>query len=448
MRNVSLGRVLVVASVLVAANRAYSNTAGTSDWPQRASIQIGTMPRQGVVEFALTPAVFDLAREDLADLRVAAETGEEAPYVLRAAEDKTESVRLEVRLYNRTYISGKQSSVTVDFGSKVLKNRIEVETPGMDFRRRVLVEGSDDGQSWQKVREGAFLFRIGAHAAGWKYDKSLVALPENDQRYLRVTVYNAPDDPQRVEIQDVRTWRRVHEPAQSAPVPLLSVQVEENEKEHATDIVLDLGCRNLPLHELTLKFADANFFRPVRVEGRNREERVIQTRAEDGPPREKVVEEPWHLIKKGVLYRYSSGASPDESLTVPLRGARQRYLRVRIQNADDPPLSFDGASVTRLLYHVAFQPKCEGPYALYFGDSRARPPRYDIVHYIGRLRDEGTAGAALGQVTANPDFRREEARVPWGERHKWVIWIALLAALAVLGLLVYRQAKTAPQSAE
>ncbi len=99
------------------------------------------------------------------------------------------------------------------------------------------------------------------------------------------------------------------------------------------------------------------------------------------------------------------------------------------------------------MHYVAFQPKWKGRYTLYFGNAAARRPRYDIMHYIGRLRAEGLAQAELGQARMNPAFKRKVKLIPWSEQYKWVIWIALLAVAAVLGLLVYRQIKEAPQPA-
>jgi len=439
---------MVVAMALALASPADEGDSGKADWSHRAPIQIAAAAEQGFVEFALTPEVFDLAREDLADLRVVAGAGGDAPYVLSVASGKTGSAPLLVRLYNRTYVSGRQSSVTVDFGAKILKNRIGVDTAGLNFRRGVLVEASDDGQGWQKVREGAFLFRVAADAAGGSYDKRAVALPESNHRYLRVTVYNGPDDPEQVEIRYVTAWQVVRDPPETSPVPVAGVQVGQKDKEHATEIVLDLGYRKLPLDELLLEFADADFFRRVSVAGRNCKVRTIMTPVEDGPARHRTVEEPWARITGGAIYRYGSGGSVDESLGLSLRGARYRYLRVRIENADDPPLSFDGASVTRLIYYLAFPPEGAADHALYFGNPSARRPSYDLAHYVDRLREAGVTGSELGGAEPNPAYGPRERPVPWSEQHKWIIWIALLGALAALGFLVYRQIKTAPSEAQ
>jgi len=440
------------AAMAVAALLAFSSAAAselTTDWSHCAPIRLERPPGAGVVELELTSEIFDRARGDLADLRVVGEAGGEAPYVLRTATGTVRKEALKAALYNRTYRAGGQSSVTADFGRKALKNRIEIVTPGTSFRRKVLVEGSDDGRNWSTVREGAFVFRLANEATGEASENRLVRLSDNDQRYLRVTVYPGPEDSERVEIQDISAWRLTAEPPETDTVSPINTEVTERPRERRTDIDLDLSYRNLPLHEMALHFGDANFFRQVTVLGRDRKERVVRTRIEDRPVREQVVPEAWTPITGAVIYRFPGGPGAgggDEALVLNLSGARYRYLELQIQNGDDPPLHFEGAGVTRLRTYLAFQAKWPGAYKLYAGNQAATQPAFDIVHYIQRLRGEGVTTAQLGALAPNPAYRVAQQAVPWSERHKGLIWAALLAALAVLGLLVYRQIKAPPSA--
>ena len=439
--------VLLVGLLAGAGASASGDERRTADWTHYAPIEIAAVPSRGLVEVDLTPDVLDLARADLADLRVITATGEEAPYVLRLSEGTVRKERLEGRLYNRAYLPRRESSATVDFGRTALKDLVEVHTSGAEFRRKVRVEGSGDGRGWQLIRDGAFVFHVREGVSGAVYENRAIRLPDNDMRYLRITVYNAPDDAERVEIQSVDAWRLVGEPAQTAPVPVLAAEVATDPKERVTDIILDLAHGNLPLHEVSLRFGDADFLRPVTLSGRDHKERVVVTDMEDGPPSKKTVPEPWTTIGGGAIHRFSSGTDRqgvalDESLVLRVSPARFRYLRVRVHDADNPPLRFEGAEVTRLHTYLAFQPKGPAEHQLYVGNPKAGRPSYDLVHYAERLRGEGVAQAVLGLPLPNPE-RPEGPPIPWSERHKAMIWIALIAVLAVLGLLVYRQARAA-----
>lgn len=432
------GMVLVTAPLLAGFKR--------SEWPYYALIKTEGLLDEAVIEFFVTPEVFDLARGDLADLRVSRKDSKEAVgHVVIPAKGRTELVPLEVKLYNRKYISGKERSVTVDFGTKILKNRIEIVTPGANFRRSVLVEGSDDGVNWQKVREGVFLFRINDEGGKQVYDRREIKLPENDFRYLRVTVYNGPDDPEDFEINDVLAWCMIHEPAKIQPVPIRETDITQ--KGNSTELVFDLGFRNIPLEKIRLDFTDENFFRQVYVSGRNYKKRVIKVPVEEAPPREKTVEENWSNITSGAIYRYSSGKNIDESLEINLNGAKYRYLKVHIENLDNEPLNFKAAEVTRQIYRVALKAE-HGEYALYFGNPKASRPQYDIQHYIDRLRSEGVFTATLGETASNPEFAVSEKKIPWSEQYRIILWLTLIIVLLLLTFLILRQIRSAPQNLE
>lgn len=410
--------------------------------PYRARIDTAGPGGKGIVEVAVSPEVSDLARPDRRDLRVADESGKEIPFVLRMNKGKTETRPLRVTLLNQTHIPGQHSSVTADFGGKVVKNRIRIVTPGTNFRRRVTVQGADDGVSWETVRDGALILRIAADAGkGTSYERDTVTLPDNDWRYLRITVHNGPDDPDVVQIDNVIATSVLHIPPDIAAVAVASSKLEE--KPRLTEIVLDLGYRNLPLYRLDLSFSDANFARGIEILGRNLTEITIRTPVEGGPARTRTAPAPWTPVNRSTIYRYSSGPGAEESLSADIQNAHYRYLLVRIQNRDDEPLTFTGAQVSRLADYVEFQPKGSGGVFLYFGNMQAPAPEYDLSKYVRQLRAEGITAARIGNPEPNP-VGPPQKELPWSERYRFILWIALVVAIAVLGWMVLRVLRSSP----
>ncbi len=199
-----------------------------------------------------------------------------------------------------------------------------------------------------------------------------------------------------------------------------------------------------------MSFGDANFLRRVEVLGRNRPTRTVVESVEDAPPRKREVPVPWRRLTDGTLHRFSSpdGRAESSSLRLPVDG-RCRYLLVRIHNGDNAPLKFTGLKVSRLQYHLAFQPKAGGTYRLYFGNEAAGKPQYDLAHFIDRLRAERVTTVALAPASANPSFAVKEKAAPWSERYRALLWGVLIAVLVILGVLVVRQARRArPASGE
>jgi len=417
-----------------------------SQWSHRASVVLDVSPREGVVEVPLSPAVYDRARADLADIRLVDGSGETVAHVVdmdKGAAEKSISEK-PTRVFNRAFVPGTSSTVTVDFGRPLSKTCIDVETPGVNFRRRIMVEASSQGEDWQVLRRSAWLFRV--QEAGSSYELKRVQLPENDFRYLRLTIFHAPDDPGRVLIEEVVAWHVVQAPPETVEIPLAAMHIRQRPKHNQTEVEIDLGYRNLPIHEVALVARDPDFCRRVGLAARNSETRIRRIPVEDAPPREQVVDTPWRPVGGGTRYRFSSGQSATQSLGLrprPMGSCRCRYLRIRIHNGDNAPLDITGARVTRLVHRLVFQPRGAGPYTLYLGRRNAERPRYDLAHFVDRLRKEGVTQAQLGRVSANPTFAHEVEEVPWSERHKWVLWAVLVGVLIVLASLVWRQSKSA-----
>ena len=192
---------------------------------------------------------------------------------------------------------------------------------------------------------------------------------------------------------------------------------------------------------MLLEFEDESFLRGFRVSGRNDRERTVTTPVEDAARRVRRVKVPWTPITSGRIYRFRTKDVKEESLAIRLDGANYRYLLAQIENADDPPLRFTGAKVTRYVTRVAFRAREEGRLHLYFGNDKAGRPDYDLRHYSGRLRAEAVSPASLLDVEPNPAHGEETKPVPWAERHRWILAIALIGAMAVIGALILRQAR-------
>jgi hypothetical protein len=447
---------LLAASVAVAAPG--EDSENLARWPSVATVRLGTEapPAKGLVEFALTPEAFSKARQDLGDLRLTDSAGKIVPYVTRVDRgSSTPGLVLEPsRMYNPVFTPGKSSSVTVDFGAAKARTEIDVLTPGRNFRRRVMVEASPDGQSWQVLRKSDWLFNV-AHENG-QYAKTRVALPDNDFRYLRVTVFQAPDDPADLPIEKVQSRYEKNTPPALAEVRIdpNSTAVAENPKFKATEIEVDLGYGNLPLHDVVLGIADEQFLRRVEVLGRNYKTITIEQPVENAPPRKREVEEPWRSLGGGVIHRFdgltasrpdsAGGQEPSANLSLPLSEGC-RYIKLRIYNGDDAPLKLASPilKLHRLQQYVAFQAKGPGPYKLYLGNAEAAAPQYDLAHFVDRLRAEGVTKAALDSVAPNPSYALPVKAIPWSESHKGLIWSAMLFLGLVLFMMVRRQFRRA-----
>jgi hypothetical protein len=385
------------------------------------SVVRGIEATPGRVAVVLDRDVYDVSREDLGDLRVLDGADRLVPYVLdRGRETPT---RITPRVIDRAFTRGTLERATLDFGTRTWKRELTLPLSGDNFRRRVIVEGSDDGTGWVTLTDSAYVFAIPGSISA-RYES--VAIPENEQRYLRVTVLHGEGDPDRIEVYGIgaaTTGRR------EGPSNILSPRAlrEEDTRRHETLVTLDLGARHQPFRGIVLEADDPRFMRGVSVEARREGRRAR--------PGEEVQPAYWVSVGEGCIYRYDDAGRRLESLRIDVNG-REQTLRLRIRNADDSPLRLGPIRVVAPVERVLFEAAAGESYTLAYGTEGLGPPTFDLARTMGDL-DAWGASAMPGRL-AGPALVTREGRLPWTEAHPGLLWAGLVVAVAVLGWLTQR----------
>lgn len=125
-----------------------------------------------------------------------------------------------------------------------------------------------------------------------------------------------------------------------------------------------------------------------------------------------------------------------EDLAIDFDPRTAGKIRVAIANGDDAPLPIRqlwALSVERRIY---FDPAGRTTLRLDYGDPKLEAPSYD---YAKLFRPDAEAAIAqLGVPQLNPQFTGRPDDRPWSERHKAVLWAAMLIAVALLAALAWR----------
>ena len=134
-----------------------------------------------------------------------------------------------------------------------------------------------------------------------------------------------------------------------------------------------------------------------------------------------------------------------EDLALDLYSQTARQIKVTIENGDDPPLPIQQVQALSVERRVYFDPKGKASQQLYYGDAKLEAPSYDYAKFFQQSAD--AAVAQLGPAQANAQFTGRPDDRPWSERHSYILWAAMLLAVAVLGGLALRGMKgnTAPR---
>ncbi len=409
-------------------------------WKYRAEVTIedGTSEYCGLI---LTPEVYDAARLDLADIRLVDAGDEQVPYVLAKPKDITERHKYKPRVINRSTSADRAAMVTLDFGKQVVKNSLEVETRGNNFRRAVKVEGSNDNVRFFTLVERAYVFAI-------SYDRRFeqVDLPANDYRYLRISVLPMAEGEKSPVINEVRAFKTERELAKRQPVEMIHVEHSEDEKSRSSIYVYDLAYRRLPVSEIELDIADDSFYRYVTLEGRDAATRKVKLDSEDNRQRFREVEVRWERIISDAIYRYTTADGKKwEKVVLRLPSERRvyRYLKTTVKNYDDKPVTVRSASAKMITHKVVFAAEGNATATLFVGSESARPPRYDLKRRLNNPLQVKARVAKLGNIIDNPLFGQfEEKPAAWTEKHKVLLLIILVAMVLVLGGFILKSFKS------
>ena len=154
-------------------------------WRWSAQVSAG----QGIVAFALPPAIEGKARPDFADLRVIDERGTEEPFEIVMRFKRALPVLRRYAVSQRVSQRGTQTLVTIDAGAAhvpVSFLRLQSETDR--FSRHGTLQFSDDGRVWSTA-EGTRFERTA------RSDHRTLTIAERRARFWRLTIENENNAP-------------------------------------------------------------------------------------------------------------------------------------------------------------------------------------------------------------------------------------------------------------
>jgi len=432
---------IILTQILLFAVSAGAATIDLAKWQYFAEVTIED-GRSEYCGLTLSPEVYSVARTDLADIRLIDGDERQIPYILAREEDTAETVKCSPTILNRSTDAAGNALLTLDFGGQTIKNCIEVETSGNNFRRAVKVEGSNDNVQFFTVVERAYVFAV----SGGDYHRfSKIDLPSNDYRYLRICVNPMAAEEEKIAINQASVSKVERKTAQRQVVEMIQTEHSEDEKTSSSAYIYDLKYRHLPIVEIELDVGEPAFYRCVTILGRDAATRKVKIDSEDSRQRFTEVEVPWNMVTTDAIYRYVGPAGEErQHLVLPVRtGGSYRYLKVVVNNYDDQPITIRSASAKMIRHRVVFPAAADKSLRVYVGCESAGHPRYDLARRIGKVDEVKTTTAGIAALTENPLFRKTaEGQKPWTEQHRILLLVVLSAVVLVLGVFMVKSLKS------
>ncbi len=386
-------------------------------------------------------SIWQHARPTLSDIRLY-DGDREVPYALGVEAGGTEIQERAIRVLQPGTLGGK-TQFLLDMSELAEYDRIKLTLGARDFVAHALVEGQDDphGTAWTRLGTTT-IYDLSGEKLG---HQSTLQVPLSTFKFLRVTI-DGPVKPKEVEAasasstrEEKAVWRALDSPA------------AQSEKDKSSIFTFTVP-NGVPIDRVTFDVdpSQPNFTRSVDIEQAKGTpvafgdlSRIHMTR--NG---EKIDVENHSICICGSL---ASAAPPDAALpdedgataAAPGRAApKDRTITVLVRNGDDPPLKITGVKLEQRERRIYFDAGSGARPSLYYGDDKLDAPVYDYAKLF--QRSASADEAPLGPEQVNPAYKGRPDDRPWSEQHPAALWIAIVAAVLVLGAIALRSLKSTP----
>lgn len=356
--------------------------------------------------FVVDETLWQHARPDLSDLRLYAGQNEVA-YALNIERGSLSSEQKDVGVVQPGTIGGK-TQFFLDMSGLASYDRIQLQLKTRNFVAKVQVDGQDElhGTRWATLLH-TVIYDLSNDNLG---DNTTLRLPVTSYKYLRITADGAvkPGDiagaSAAIREEEKQAWQSVG----GNPKP----------EQQGRDSVFTFSIpANVPLDRLEF-FIDStqpNFRRAVELQN----EKKMSLRSGE--------------ISRVHMVRHGQKIDSEQT-TLDLDGMTPETLKVIIHNGDDPPLKITGVRLQQYQRRIYFT-SASAP-RVYYGDEKLSAPEYDYAKLF--QKDARAVQAELGSEQTNTAYTGRPDERPWSERHPALLWIAVIAAVLVLGTMALK----------
>ncbi|HEY4356053.1 MAG TPA: hypothetical protein VGN16_09925 [Acidobacteriaceae bacterium] len=373
------------------------------------------------------------ASESLNDLRVYANGTTETPFI--TTESATERIDQQPAALRNAGMRG--GDIVFDL---LMPRRpytaVELGLNAKDFIATAKVSGSD-GRGGAPVELGSFaLFDLSGQHLGRS-----VTLPLQESTFAELHIalhmVSSPGSGQQAFAAAMVTGAEVP-PSREAQTLFSSVAAitAMTQRGHETIATVHLPA-HVPVERISFELDPGfhkNFLRTVNVTAKPDD-------AQDTAAVETLSGEISHVTLPPELVQEASDSGLDKRSLDAVLGADLRKgatVEIAVENGDDPPLPIRAVHLEMRERRLCFDASSSSgdTYTLMYGDPALQPPQYD---YRRLFTESPAAGRAeLGAEHANPDFVARVDERPYTERHPELLWVALIAAVAALGIVAHR----------
>ncbi len=360
--------------------------------------------KKGFSLIRLDQEVLTHCQNDLNDLRLVSSQGDEVPYKLIQVEPSTVET-YPVQIINDVVRENEFSAVTLDMEQTArLNNNIMLEiTSKDDYLRDVLIEGSNDNRNWDTIIKSK-IFRVGNSG------QNEVSYPPASYRYVRVKIDCKGKEP--LDIKEVKVRFIQKKKNDFSLIKAKTISNRQDPGTKTSEIIADLGVKGIYVNDISLQVSNDNF------------DRVIEGYYS-------YDKKEWYAVGSGRIFNYSWTDYTASQISLPVHERVGRYVKIRIQNQDSPPLNVKGVEVRGRYPALLANLNNENHY-LWYGNPGSEFARYDLNRFAHLVDLDDLPEINPGSENINEKYAAEET----SKRN--MLNIITVAAVIVVGFIILR----------
>lgn len=408
---------LLCALLLLCGTAGHCSTFDERLWEKYAEFDAISVKNDGnLAGMYLEPHQFgeETAKTPFADLRIVTDNKEEVPWqiISRRPEKLKEELQAQMRNLSRTEKGETWLELLID-KQPTHVNAVEIITSDTDFSRQVQVLGSPDGKNWNTLRKDGVVFDINR---GEKLHHTRITFPQASFRHLALKIANG--DAQPLSIADVKVFQDNDSQGQTYTIQGKTEKPEINASRKESSIAVRMNTV-FPLDRLVVATTERNFQRTVEV----------QIKRGNGD---------WEHWAQGTVFSFDTATMHESQLAIDMPEVATRDFRLVFKNCDSPPLAVTGVNGEGYRRLLVFKQQAGQKLYLFWGNPLVQQPQYDLAGLIAKQKLDELPIAYLSQPRPNTKFAGNNARLPFTERYKYLLYVVVTMAIAGLIFVQYR----------
>jgi len=359
--------------------------------------------------------MYDKVKPDLSDIRIFGFKDNdtiEVPYLLKIESNFYINNTLSGKIINKSYSDSKfYFTLEIDQTNMIL-NVIDLSFANENFDWKVKLEGSHNQNEWFTILDNYRILSIKNMETDYRFEK--LVFENSKYKFYRISI----ETNQEPKLKDFYLSGEVtNEENSFRALNIKDFSLKTDKKNKQT--IVEFSLKNkLPVHSLKLNINDEFLYhRPI----------VIEYFADS------------IKTEKGWIKNYkhfSSGIISSKEKTDFVCYSNLEYIakdfRIIIDNQDNIPLKINSVDVNILDYNLIFQLVSESDLYLYYGNSEAFEPLYDIKKHRGFVNEvDIKTNTTLSDEILIPK-KDEIQQKPLFENQLW-LWGIMILIIGILG---------------